>query len=107
MRIPVGWIYIAAPIAALAVSPAGAQSAGQWKAPEQIWRASCGYCHGTAQAPEIRGLNLPPAAVRMFVRRGANAMPPFHPSEISDAELDALALWLANAKPPAKTDPRP
>lgn len=64
------------------------------RAPEAIWRSACGYCHqGSKVGPPIpRGIDA--AAVRMVVRNGLNAMPPFHPAEISDGELDALAAWL-------------
>lgn len=35
--------------------------------------------------------------VRYFVRHGLNLMPPFRPSEISNAELDALGSFLASS----------
>jgi mono/diheme cytochrome c family protein len=62
--------------------------------PEQVYRETCGYCHGANVGPVIRGRQLPPAAVRPIVRQGSNAMPAFRPTEISDSELDALAVWL-------------
>jgi mono/diheme cytochrome c family protein len=33
--------------------------------------------------------------VKTFVRHGSNSMPPFRKTEISDAQLDALARYLA------------
>lgn len=87
---------------ALAALPslAQAQAAGQWKGPEQIWGASCGYCHDTGVGPQIKGLKLPPAAVARIVRQGLPGMPNFHPSEIGDRELHALAVWVSTAPPP-------
>jgi mono/diheme cytochrome c family protein len=39
--------------------------------------------------------DLPPDIVRHFVRHGITIMPPFRKTEISDAELDALAGYLS------------
>jgi len=86
----------------LALVAAAAQGPAAGRAPEAIWRSSCSYCHG---APSKVGPPIPAGidgqAVRQFVRNGANAMPPFHRSEIDDAELEALADWLkaGNAAP--------
>ena len=38
--------------------------------------------------------DLTPASVRFFVRQGVSVMAPFRKTEISDAELDALAAYL-------------
>lgn len=64
------------------------------RAPEQIYAETCGYCHGRNVGPVIRGRALPAAVVRSFVRMGPNAMPAFRPTEITDEELEALALWI-------------
>jgi mono/diheme cytochrome c family protein len=73
--------------------------------PEQIWRSSCGYCHGgAAGAPELRGLGLPPSVIEQFARQGAPGMPPFHESEISDADLKRLAEWIS-AQPKPRRQP--
>ena len=97
-------------LAALAlVSLAFGQAAGQWRSPEHIWNASCGYCHGAGVARELRGLKLPADAIRQIVRRGSTAMPVFHASELSDADLSSLAKWLeaapAPSPPPAQPPP--
>jgi (+)-pinoresinol hydroxylase len=43
--------------------------------------------------------DLPASNVKHFVRHGVSSMPPFRKTEISDAELDALAAYLsANTK---------
>lgn len=85
----------------LVCGSAQAQSSGQWRGPDQIWRSSCGYCHGAGVAPELRGRRLPPQATTMIVREGAPGMPAFHPSEIGDKELRQLARWLERSPAPA------
>jgi len=42
--------------------------------------------------------DLTPDVVKMFVRRGVSVMPFFRKTEISDAELDALAAYLAKKR---------
>ena len=39
--------------------------------------------------------DLTPELTRAFVRTGVSVMPPFRKTEISDADLDALAAYLA------------
>jgi mono/diheme cytochrome c family protein len=41
--------------------------------------------------------DLTPEALRVFVRRGVFSMPPFRPTEITDAEIDEIAAYLADA----------
>jgi mono/diheme cytochrome c family protein len=93
-------------IALFSAAPLAAQSAGQWRGPEQIWGATCGYCHGAGVAPELRGRKLDPQATAFIARNGLPGMPVFKPSEINDAELDQLAHWIALTPSPAKA-PRP
>jgi mono/diheme cytochrome c family protein len=66
--------------------------------PEQIYAKVCGYCHGAYVAPIIRGRGLPPETIVQFVRSGPGAMPAFRPTEIGDAELDALARWVSASR---------
>lgn len=42
--------------------------------------------------------DLTPEVVKYFVRNGVSVMPPFRKTEISDAELDAVARYLAKSK---------
>ncbi len=85
---------------------ARAQAAGQWRGPEHMWSSACGYCHGAGVAPELRGRGLAPVLIRKIVREGFAGMPPFHPSEFSDADLAALADWIAKSEaPPKPTQP--
>lgn len=91
-------------VAGLAGGSAQAQATYevQPRAPEYLYARTCGYCHGHNVAPIIRGRNLPPAVTIAMVRAGQGAMPAFKPTEITNAELEALAAWLSTA--PA--DPR-
>jgi len=66
--------------------------------PEAVYAKTCGYCHGQHVAPVIRGRAIPAEMTQAIVRRGQRAMPAFRPTEISNAELKALALWLKAAK---------
>lgn len=70
--------------------------------PEKVYAVTCGYCHGHNVGPIIRGRQLPPETVEYFVRHGNGAMPAFRPTEISNAELKALALWISQAPIDAK-----
>jgi mono/diheme cytochrome c family protein len=67
--------------------------------PAEIWAGACAYCHDAGVAPPIFGLKLPRAALATVVRNGSNGMPAFHPSEISDAQLQQLADWIARQRP--------
>jgi mono/diheme cytochrome c family protein len=40
-----------------------------------------------------------PELTRSFVRTGVSVMPPFRKTEISDADLEALAAYLAPKSP--------
>jgi len=84
-------------IAALLLAAAAAPPS----APPPIWHAACAYCHENSKVgPPLNG-PYDPAALRAIIRSGVDAMPPFHPSELSDEEIDALAQWLA-ARPVAR-----
>jgi mono/diheme cytochrome c family protein len=86
--------------ALLACSAVHAQSAGEWGSPEQLWRATCRYCHDNGIARELRGAGLAPQAIVTAVRVGPQAMPSFTQSQISDRELEQLATWVAMQKAP-------
>lgn len=83
---------------------------------KQVFDRWCAACHapgprspGTASlaakydgripaALEARD-DLNPAMVRYFVRHGILTMPSFRKTEITDAELDALAAYLGHTAP--------
>ncbi|WP_421836760.1 c-type cytochrome [Novosphingobium sp.] len=72
------------------------------RAPDAIYAKTCGYCHGHNVGPVIRGRSLPAEAIEMIVRHGQGAMPAFKPTEISPAELSALAKWISASKADSK-----
>jgi mono/diheme cytochrome c family protein len=81
------------------VPPASAETpAPPPRAPEAVYAKTCGYCHGQHVAPLIRGRSIPADMTMQIVRRGQRAMPAFRPTEISNAELKALAVWLKASK---------
>jgi (+)-pinoresinol hydroxylase len=50
---------------------------------------------GTKPAALVDRTDLTPPVVKQFVRKGVSVMPFFRKTEISDAELDALAAYLS------------
>ena len=78
---------------------------------EAAYRHNCLHCHadsqeapGTLQLGRTRGKerallvgrkDLPAEYIRFVVRNGLNSMPPFLPSQVSDAEIAAVAAYLS------------
>lgn len=85
-------------IVAIAACKDSALAQSKPRAPEQIYAKTCGYCHGHNVGPIIRGRQLPAEAVVLMVRNGRGAMPAFRPTEITDAELKALADWVSSSR---------
>lgn len=81
------------PLAASADAPPSATPLSA----EKVYSSTCGYCHGRNVGPVILGRSLPVPAIEAVVRNGLNAMPAFRPSEISDAELAAVAAWVSTS----------
>src|SRR6187551_3750741 len=83
---------------------------------EAVWKRWCVHCHSTGRGNpgtesltvKYRGSNpakpaalldrtdLTPEFVTLAVRQGVLSMPPFRKTEVTDAELTALATWLAS-----------
>ena len=79
---------------------------------KEVFERHCIHCHGagdemtgTLQLARTRGKDkallterddLPAEYIRMIVRQGLKAMPAFVPSDLTDAQLQALADYLAN-----------
>jgi mono/diheme cytochrome c family protein len=62
-----------------------------------VFMVRCQQCHPGGAAglgPAINDKPLPGFLMRMQVRRGLGAMPEFDEQMISDAELDALVIYL-------------
>ncbi|WP_082747865.1 c-type cytochrome [Bradyrhizobium macuxiense] len=79
-----------------------AQSAGQWKTPEQIYGSVCAYCHDARIGPTIRGRQLDEGMIVAIVTNGLRQMPAFRPTDFSDDELKALARWLHDSAKPSE-----
>ena len=77
---------------------------------KQVYEYWCATCHGPGLAGTValqtkyngskpallvERTDLPPAVTKAFVRKGVTIMPFFRKTEISDADLDALAAYLA------------
>ena len=63
----------------------------------EVYSSTCGYCHGHNVGPVLLGRHLPAEAIKIIARAGQNAMPAFRPTEVSAAELDAVAKWIEAA----------
>jgi mono/diheme cytochrome c family protein len=58
---------------------------------------------GTSVSPLLEErTDLVPEFVKVIVRQGVSFMPQFRKTEISDAELEAMAAYLARNSPPAQ-----
>lgn len=110
-------LVLAAAMAAVSVSTAHAGEADHAKG-KAAFAYSCAPCHGPGKGagnskflPGTEALNvkykgarpglledrtdLTPDFVKFMVRRGVEAMPSFRKTELSDENLDAIALYLA------------
>ena len=105
------WIGVATAFGAVAQAQDASVPRGQ-----QVFEYWCAPCHAPGprhpgtQALEVLYKGAKPAALeqrtdlvpeltRSFVRTGVSVMPPFRKTEISDADLDALAAYLAPKSP--------
>jgi len=95
---------------ALADSAFGADDATIQKG-EKVFDYWCATCHGPGNLPGTIALeakykgakpallsertDLIPPVTKTFVRKGVSIMPFFRKTEVSDADLDALAAYLA------------
>ena len=86
---------------------------------EKVFDYWCATCHGPGNLPGTVALetkykrakpallsertDLIPPVTKTFVRKGVSIMPFFRKTEISDADLDALAAYIArNNKTPSR-----
>jgi mono/diheme cytochrome c family protein len=103
---------------ALAGQAFGADEATLQKG-EKVFDYWCATCHGPGNLPGTIALqakykgakpallsertDLIPPVTKTFVRKGVSIMPFFRKTEISDADLDALAAYIArNNKAPGR-----
>lgn len=109
------WLQMTAPaLLAMAYTLAAADEAGG----KRTFENHCAECHaagfghpgtqrlgwreGERYAVLTRRTDLNADYVRLVVRRGLMEMPPFRPSEISDAELAELGAYLTKTPPAAR-----
>jgi mono/diheme cytochrome c family protein len=106
IRVMAGVLFLFASTAALGADDVQAQ---QGKVVFEKWCAPChaaGPGHpGTAALDALykgqrpgaleQRTDLTPALVKQFVRKGVSVMPFFRKTEVSDADLDALGLYLS------------
>jgi mono/diheme cytochrome c family protein len=100
-------------VALVAVTAQAQEPPARGRAVFENWCAPChspGARHPGTQALEALYKGAKPAALeqrtdltpeltRAFVRTGVSVMPPFRKTEISDADLEALAAYLAPRTP--------
>jgi mono/diheme cytochrome c family protein len=91
-----------------------------------LYQYSCATCHGrgagnpgtialqakyAGKSPALleERTDLTPGSVRFVVRRGVSIMPFFRKTQVSDADLDAIAAYLTRprAASPSATGPPP
>jgi mono/diheme cytochrome c family protein len=80
----------------------------------ELFAHYCSYCHGTGDGPGsaqlaktrgtdkallLRRTDLAPDYIQYVVRHGLKAMPPFVPSDLTDARLKVLAAYLTSPLP--------
>jgi mono/diheme cytochrome c family protein len=100
------WVFLCA------ASSSMAQESAELQRGKQVFDYWCAACHGDGpgkpgtgalsalydgQKPALleERTDLVPELTRTFVRTGVSIMPFFRKTEISDADLDALAAYLA------------
>ena len=107
-------------ILAAGASVASAQDAAAVSRGKAVFTRTCAPCHGAdkgdfgramlpgtdalrikykGQLPALleQRTDLTPAAIKVFVRKGTWSMPPFRKTELSDAEIDAVSAYIADA----------
>ena len=109
-------------VLAVSVSNAFAQNDAVAKRGNDVYQYWCATCHGrgpgnpgtTALSAKYKKAlpgvledrtDLTPQAVRFHVRNGTSIMPLFRKTEVSDADLEAIVLYLTRRAPPRSGQP--
>lgn len=105
MRVACMSSFVASVLAVLATPAHAADMAGK-----EVFDHYCTYCHGSSDGPGTMQLrrtrgkeqalltertNLTRDYIEYVVRHGLKSMPPFTPSDLTDAKLKALTAFLA------------
>ena len=98
-------LVLSSALASLTTPAAAAEMDGK-----AVFDHYCTYCHGSSDGPgtmqlgrtrgKDKGLltqraDLAPDYIKYVVRHGLRSMPPFVPSDLTDAKLEALIAFLA------------
>jgi mono/diheme cytochrome c family protein len=106
--------------AVMAATSSGAQDEAAASRGNAVFQHTCAPCHaagpGEDGAPMLPGTHalelkyrggkppllearsdLPAAVIKAFVRNGVASMPPFRPTEVSDADIGDIAAYLAQS----------
>lgn len=83
---------------ALAAAAAPPQDVGPG---QRYYEKICAQCHETGIGPVLKGRALSPETVVAFARLGVNAMPAFRVTDIDDATLSDLGVYISKTQPPA------
>jgi mono/diheme cytochrome c family protein len=74
---------------------------------EKLFTDYCAYCHGfyiapgVSVAPELRSKTFAPELIKVYVRNGLGPMIALPYTDITDQELEELAVWLKTAPVPS------
>ena len=68
---------------------------------QRYYEKICAQCHETGIGPVLKGRALSPETVVAFARLGVNAMPAFRVTDIDDATLSDLGVYISKTQPPA------
>ncbi len=97
-------LVLSSALASLTTPAAAAEMNGK-----EVFDHYCTYCHGSGEGPgtmqlsrtrgKDKGLlaqrtDLAPQYIQYVVRHGLRSMPPFVPSDLTDAKLKALVAFL-------------
>lgn len=116
-----------APLLIAVSMPAVAQDAEAVARGDAKYQHSCAPCHGSGPGDDGREMlpgtaalqikyrgavpalleertDLTPEILRVFLRQGSMAMPPFRPTELTDAEIIDIAAYLAESSRAATGD---
>lgn len=100
--------HLAFTLLAVMTPAVGAEMSGK-----EVFDHYCTHCHGSGDGPgtqqlartrgDDKGLltqrtDLAPDYIAYIVRRGLRSMPPFVPSDLTDARLEALVAFLTQQR---------